>query len=54
MDLEELNCQNKDFDVGLDALESNLNLFLHKTYILAEFMCHLIKLISLSYGIFFF
>jgi hypothetical protein len=49
-DLEELNCWNKDLDVGLDALGHNLNLFLHKTYMLAEFMCHLRKIISLKFG----
>jgi hypothetical protein len=52
-DLEELNCRNKDLDVGLDALRSTLDLFLHKTCLLAKFMCHLRKIISLSYELFF-
>jgi hypothetical protein len=39
---------------NMDALGCNLNLFLHKTYLLAEFMCHLRKLISLSYKFFFY
>ena len=52
-DLEELNCWNKNLDIGLDALERNLDSFLHETYLLAEFSCHLWKLISSSYEIFF-
>jgi hypothetical protein len=52
-DLEELNCWNKNLDIGLDASESNLGLFLHETCLLAEFSCHLWKLISPSYEIFF-
>jgi hypothetical protein len=46
-DLEELNCWNKNLDVGLDASECNLNSFLHETCLLAEFSCHLWKIISL-------
>jgi hypothetical protein len=42
-DLKELNCRNKDLDVNLDALGCNLDLFFHKTCLLAEFMCHLSK-----------
>jgi hypothetical protein len=30
-DLEELNCWNKNLDIGLDALERNLDSFLHET-----------------------
>ena len=48
-DLNELICQNKNLDVCLDALGYNLDLFLHKTYLLTEFICHLRKIISLSY-----
>ena len=51
-DLDELNCQNKDLDVGLDALGRNWNLFLHKTYLLAEFTCHLSKILSLIWALF--
>ena len=51
-DLEELNWWNKNFD-GLDASERNLSSFLHETYLLAEFSCHLWKIISPSYDIFF-
>ena len=51
-DLEELNCRNKDLDVGLDTLGRNLDLFLHKTCLLVKFMCHLRKIISLSYQLF--
>ena len=40
-DLEELNCLNKNLDVGLDASERNLDLFLHETCLLAELSCHL-------------
>jgi len=40
-DLEELNCLNKNLDIGLDASEYNLDSFLHETYLLAEFSCHL-------------
>ena len=53
-DLEELNCWNKNLDVGLDASERNLDSFLHETCLLAEFSCHLWKLISPSYDFFFF
>ena len=52
-DLEELNCLNKNLDIGLDASEYNLDSFLHETYLLAEFSCHLWKIISPSYDIFF-
>jgi hypothetical protein len=52
-DLEELNCWNKNLDVGLDASERSLDLFLHETYLLAKFSCHFWKIISLSYDIFF-
>jgi hypothetical protein len=52
-DLEELNCRNKDLNVDLDALGSNLDLFLHKTCLLIEFICHLRKIIYLSYDFFF-
>ena len=50
LDLKKLNCPNIHLDVGLDALESKLDLFLHKTCLLAEFMCHLRKIISLKFG----
>ena len=50
-DLEELNCWNKNLDIGLDASEHNLDLFLHETCLLAEFSCHLWKIISPSYEI---
>ena len=52
-DLEELNCWYKNLDVGLDASECSLDLFLHETCLLAEFSCHLWKLISPSYDIVF-
>jgi hypothetical protein len=52
-DLEELNYWNKNLDVGLDASERNLDSFLHETCLQAEFNCHLWKLISPSYDIFF-
>jgi len=52
-DLEELNCWNKNLDISLDASERNLDSFLHETCLLAEFSCHLWKLISPSYKIFF-
>jgi hypothetical protein len=52
-DLEELNCWNKNLDVSLDALERNLESFLHETCLLAEFTCHLWKIISPLYDIFF-
>jgi hypothetical protein len=39
-DLKELNYWNKDLYVNLDALKSILNLFLHKTCLLANFICH--------------
>jgi len=52
-DLDELNCWNKNLDVGLDASGCNLDLFLHKTCLLAEFICYLRKLISPSYEIYF-
>ena len=35
-DLEDLNLQNKDLDVGLDALKHNLDLFLQETCLLTE------------------
>jgi hypothetical protein len=54
LDLEELNCRNKNLDVGLDALRSTLDLFLHKTSLLVEFICHLRKIIYLSYKFLFF
>ena len=50
--LEELNCLNKDFDVGLDVFRHNLDLFLHKTCLLAEFTCHLRNIISLIWALF--
>jgi len=50
-DLEELNCWNKNLDIGLDASECNLDSFLHETCLLAEFSCHLWKIISPSYDI---
>jgi len=50
-DLEELNCWNKNLDIGLDASECNLDSFLHETCLLAEFRCHLWKIISPSYDI---
>ena len=53
-DLEELNYWNKNLDIGLDASECNLDSFLHKTCLLTEFSCHLWKIISPSYDIFFF
>jgi hypothetical protein len=40
-------------DVGLDASERNLNSFLHETCLLAELSCHIWKIISPSYKIFF-
>ena len=52
-DLEELNCWNKNLDIGLDASECNLDSFIHETCLLAEFSCHLWKIISPSYDIFF-
>jgi len=52
-DLEELNCWNKNLDVGVDASERNLDSFLHETYLLAEFSCHICKIISPSYDIVF-
>ena len=51
-DLEELNYWNKNLDIGLDALERNFDSFLHKTCLLAEFSCHLWKIISPLYDIF--
>jgi hypothetical protein len=30
-DLEELNCWNKNLDIGLDASKRNLDSFLHET-----------------------
>ena len=51
-DLEELNYWNKNLDIGLDALERNFDSFLHETCLLAEFSCHLWKLISPLYDIF--
>ena len=50
-DLEELNCWNKNFDIGLDASERNLDSFFHETYLLEKFSCHLWKIISPSYDI---
>jgi len=35
--LEELNCWNKNLDIGLDASERNLDSFLHETCLLIEF-----------------
>jgi len=52
-DLEELNWWNKNLDVGLNASERNLNSFLHETCLLAEFSCHLWKIKSPSYDVFF-
>jgi hypothetical protein len=52
-DLEELNYWNKNLDVGMDASGCNLDSFLHKTCLLAESICHLRKIISPSYEIFF-
>jgi len=51
--LEELNFWNKNLDIGLDASEHNLDSFLHETCLLAEFSCHLWKIISPSYYIIF-
>jgi hypothetical protein len=51
-DLEEPNCWNKNLDIGLDALEHNLDSFLHETCLLVEFNCHIWKIISSSYDIF--
>jgi len=42
-DLEELNCWNKNLDIGLDASERYLDLFFHETCLLAEFRCHFEK-----------
>jgi len=53
VDLEDLNWWNKNLDVGLDDSGHNLDSFLHKTCLLAEFICHLRKIISPSYEIFF-
>ena len=50
--LKELNCW-KHLYVGLDASEWNLDSFLHATCLLAEFSCHLWKIISPSYDIVF-
>ena len=50
-DLEELNYWYKNLDVDLDASECNLDSFLHETCLLAEFSCHLLKIISPSYDI---
>jgi hypothetical protein len=50
-DLEELNCWNKNLDVGLDAFKRNLDSFLHETCLLAEFSCHLWKIIYPLYDI---
>ena len=50
-DLEDLNCWNKNLDIGLDASERNLDSFLHEICLLAEFRCHLWKIISPSYDI---
>jgi hypothetical protein len=52
-DLEELNFWNKNLDIGLDASEHNLDSFLHETCLLAEFSCHLWKIIYPSYDIVF-
>ena len=52
-DLVELNCWNKNLDIGLDASECNLDSFLHETYLLVKFSCHLWKIISSSYDIVF-
>jgi hypothetical protein len=43
----------KNLDVDLDASEHNLDSFLHETCLLAEFSCHLWKIISPSYNIVF-
>jgi hypothetical protein len=37
-DLEELNCWNKNLDIGLDVSEHNLDSFLHETCLLGEFV----------------
>jgi len=50
-DLEELNYWNKNLDIGLDASKCNLDSFLHETCLVAEFRCHLWKIISPSYDI---
>jgi hypothetical protein len=50
-DLEELNCWNKNLDIDLDASERNLDSFLHETWLLAKFRCHLWKILSPSYDI---
>ena len=52
-DLEEINCWNKNLDVGLDASKCNLDSFLHEICLLGEFSCHLWKIISPSYDIIF-
>ena len=52
-DLEELNYWNKNLDIDLDASECNLDSFLHETCLLAEFNCHLWKIISPSDDFFF-
>jgi hypothetical protein len=52
--LEDLNCRRKDLDVGLDSFGRNLDLFLHKIFLLTELICHLRKIISLSYELFFY
>jgi hypothetical protein len=52
-DLKELNCWNKNLDVGLYVSEHNLDSFIHETCLLAEFSCHLWKIISPSYDIIF-
>jgi hypothetical protein len=41
LDIEELNCWKKNLAIGLDASERNLDSFLHETYLLVEFNCHI-------------
>jgi len=48
-DLEELNCWNKNLDISLDASERNLDPFLYETCLIAEFSCHLWRIISPSH-----
>ena len=52
-ELEELNYWNKNLDISLDASERNLDSFREETCLLAQFSCHLWKIISPSYDVFF-
>jgi len=40
-DLKELNCWNKNLDIGLDSSKHNLGSFLYETYLLVEFSYHM-------------